>query len=59
MSTPALDLKTRDRLKRRLDLLKGVFKLLMRTEHPLQQERLNDYLDGLLSKRKIFSIYHY
>lgn len=52
MSAPALDLKTRDRLKRRLDLLKGIFKLLMHTERPLQQERLNDYLGGLLSKRK-------
>ena len=54
MSTQTLDLKTRDRLKRRLDLLRGVFKRLIRTEPPLQSKILYDYLGRLLSKKQIF-----
>ncbi len=54
MSTPHLGRKTRARLKRHLGLLRRVFKLLIRTEQPLHQEILHDYLNGLLSKRQIF-----
>lgn len=54
MSTTALTRKTHDRLKGHLDLLRGAFKLLMRTERPLPQKILHDYLDGLLAKRQVF-----
>ncbi len=53
MSKTAPARKTRKQ-KSHLELLRGAFNLLVRTERPLPQKMLNQYMDGFLSKRQIF-----